>query len=78
MKDLNAHPAQVPIYSIYETGTDGAVTEEDAKLNSAPQHHNLPMPQAQKGGGFIAWSDHVKLPYDARAYEQVLAALTKA
>ena len=78
MRDLNANPATVPIYSIYEKGTDGAVVEDDAKLAPDPLHHNQPMPQAQKGGGgFIAWSDHVRLPYDERAYEQVLAALTK-
>ena len=76
MKDLNAHPANVPIYSIYEKGADGAVSEEDGRLVPDALRHNVELPQAQKGGGFIAWSDHVKLPYDARAYEQVLAALT--
>lgn len=77
MRDLNARAATVPVFSIYEKGTDGAVGEDDAKLQADPLHHNLPIPQAQQGGGFIAWSDHVKLPYDARAYEQVLAALTR-
>ena len=76
IQQLNAQQANVPVYSIYEKGTDGAVQEDDAKLKADGLRHNVELPQRQKGGGFIAWSDHVNLPYDARAYEATVAALT--
>lgn len=77
MTALNAHPAQVPVYSIYEQGTDGEVQEADAKLPPGPFSHDLPLPQAKPGGGSLLSSDHASLPYDERAYEAMLGALTK-
>lgn len=77
MRQLNAHPSPVPITSIFETGTDGEVTEDDARLQPDPHHQNVELPQAQAGGGSAVWSDHVQLPFDPRAYQQVVSALTQ-
>ena len=76
IKQLNAHQSNVPIYSIYEQGTDGEVMESDAKLNEDSLRHNLPLPQRSKNGGWLLFSDHVHLPQDARAYANVITALT--
>ena len=76
MQALNARQADVPVYSIYEQGTDGEVLESDARLEPDALRHNLPLPQRTPGGGWLVFSDHVHLPHDERAYAQVLAALT--
>ena len=76
MQALNAQQADVPVYSIYEQSTDGEVLESDARLEPDALRHDLPLPQRTPGGGWLVFSDHVHLPHDARAYAQVLAALT--
>lgn|GEM_PF-5288718 len=76
MAALNAHPSQVPITSIYEKGTDGEVQETDARLAPDALHHNVALEQARPDGGNFVVNDHTSLPFDARAYDAMRAALT--
>ena len=75
MQALNAHQADVPVYSIYEQGTDGEVVESDARLHEDALRHNLPLPQLHPNGSRLGFADHIQLPTDARAYAKVLSAL---
>jgi pimeloyl-ACP methyl ester carboxylesterase len=75
MQALNAHQADVPVWSIYEQGTDGEVLESDAKLKEDALRHNLPLPQLHPNGSRLGFADHIQLPTDARAYAKVLTAL---
>lgn len=77
MEALNAHPAEVPVYSLFEKGTDGEVQQSDAQLTPSAWNHNVPLEQARAGGGNFVVNDHTSLPFDARAYDAVVAALTQ-